>query len=97
MENTQIIAVILLMIAAATLYMQAIQKPKPSVAPKPQTQPQPGSAPVNPPQPPATDWRVAAGQTLFRLIDDFERNGLPEGAALIRQAGTKLYEGKKSE
>ncbi len=95
METTQIIAVILLLVAAATLYMQTIAKPKTTSAPKPQPQPVP--APVNPPQPPATDWRVQAGQTLFRLIDDFEKNGLPEGAALIRQAGTKLYEGKKSE
>lgn len=100
MDQNQIIAIVLLLASGAFAYWQSLLKPKTSLTPKPpgaQPQPQPVPAPVNPPQPPAIDWRVLAGQTLFRLIDDFEKNGLPEGAALIRQAGTKLYEGKKSE
>lgn len=91
MESNYIAAGLLFLAGLALAFYQSVkEQPK-------RTVPQPVPAPVNPQKPLATDWRVTAGQTLFRLIDDFESNGLPEGAALLRQAGTKLYEGKRSE
>lgn len=94
METNYIAASLLLL---AGIALAVYNNVKEQGKPKPNLPPQPVPAPVNPPKPSAIDWRVSAGQTLFALIDDFERNGLPEGAALLRQAGTKLYEGKKSE